>query len=94
MLARAQLALSEIVTNAVRHGGVRGPGSLTLSIERGDGLVSVSVTQHGPIPARPSIVNMPAPWSSSGYGLGIVDSIVDRWGFRLDPPSVWFELRL
>jgi anti-sigma regulatory factor (Ser/Thr protein kinase) len=93
-LARAQLALSEIVTNAVRHGGDGRPDPITLSIERGDGLVTVSVIQRGSVPPRPSIVNMPAPWSTSGYGLGIVDSIADRWGVRLDPPSVWFELQL
>jgi hypothetical protein len=37
---------------------------------------------------------MPSLWSTSGYGLGIVDTISDRWGVRLDPPSVWFELSL
>jgi anti-sigma regulatory factor (Ser/Thr protein kinase) len=93
-LARAQLALSEIVTNAVRHGGMGGPGPITLFIDRGDGLVRVSVTQPGPVPARPSIVNMPDPWSTSGYGLGIIDGVADRWGVSLDPPSVWFELKL
>jgi anti-sigma regulatory factor (Ser/Thr protein kinase) len=91
---RAQLALSEVVTNAVRHGGIGGPGPLQLLIERTDGLVTVSVRQPGPVPQRPSIVNMPGPWSTSGYGIRILDAIADRWGVRLDPPSVWFELRL
>jgi len=93
-LARAELALSEIVTNAVRHGSLGVPGPITLLIERSDDLVTVSVTQPGPISARPSLVNMPDPWSTSGYGLGIIDGVADRWGVRLDPPSVWFELKL
>ena len=29
-----------------------------------------------------------------GYGLGVLDAVADRWGVELEPPSVWFELRL
>jgi anti-sigma regulatory factor (Ser/Thr protein kinase) len=93
-LARAQLALSEVITNAVRHGGANGAGEITLHLERTDDLLSVRVVQPGPPPPRPSIASMPDPWATSGYGLGIVDAIADRWGVHLDPPSVWFELRL
>jgi anti-sigma regulatory factor (Ser/Thr protein kinase) len=93
-LARGQLALSEVVSNAVRHGGNGRSGSIRVLIERSDGVVSVTVTQPGPIPERPSIVEMPEPWSTGGYGLAIVDTVADRWGVRVDPPSVWFELRL
>ena len=67
-LALAQLALSEIITNAIRHGGVGGSAPIRLVVERTDPLVTVSVTQPGPVPERPSIVNMPDPWSTSGYG--------------------------
>ena len=63
-------------------------------IEREDPAVRVRVTQPGPVPERPSIVNMPDPWSSGGYGLGILDAVANRWGVQLDPPSVWFELSL
>jgi anti-sigma regulatory factor (Ser/Thr protein kinase) len=93
-LARAQLALSEVVTNAVRHGGMGGSGPIRLLIDRTEDLVSVTVIQPGPAPERPSIVDVPDPWSTSGYGLGIIDAIADRWGVHLDPPSVWFELHL
>ena len=90
-LSRAQLALSEVVSNAVRHGGA---GPLQLVIDGTTTLVTVRVVQVGPPPERPSIVNMPHPWSTSGYGLAIIDSIADRWGVQLEPPSVWFELEL
>jgi anti-sigma regulatory factor (Ser/Thr protein kinase) len=93
-LARGQLALSEVVSNAVRHGGTDRSTHIRVSIERTDGHVHVTVTQPGPVPERPSIVEMPTAWSTGGYGLAIVDTIADRWGVRLDPPSVWFELRL
>jgi len=93
-LARAELALSEVITNAVRHGGVDRSDPITLSIDRTDRLVNVAVTQTGAVPERPSVVDMPGPWSTSGYGLGIIDAIADRWGVRIDPPCVWFELEL
>jgi hypothetical protein len=48
--------------------------------------------QRSAVPERPSVVEMPDPWSTSGYGLGIIDAVADRWGVRIDPPSVWFEL--
>ena len=92
-LALAQLALSEIITNAIRHGGVGVSAPIQLVVERTDPFVTVSVTQPGPVPDRP-VVNMPDPWSTSGYGLGIVDAVADRWGVQLDPPSVWFEISL
>jgi anti-sigma regulatory factor (Ser/Thr protein kinase) len=93
-LARAQLALSEVVTNAVRHGAISGSSLIRLLIERTEHIVTVKVIQPGPGPERPSNVNMPDPWSTSGYGLGIIDAVADRWGVQLDPPSVWFELRI
>jgi anti-sigma regulatory factor (Ser/Thr protein kinase) len=94
-LARAQLALSEIVTNAIRHGGTSGEQvPIQLFIERTEDRVTVRVIQPGPIPERPSIVSVPEGWSTHGYGLGIIDAVADRWGIHLEPPSVWFELRL
>jgi anti-sigma regulatory factor (Ser/Thr protein kinase) len=93
-LALCELALSEIVSNAVRHGGNGGPGEINVSIERVDDLVRVAVAQQAPVQAVPSIVAMPEPWSTNGYGLNIVDAVTDRWGVHLDPPSVWFEWSL
>jgi hypothetical protein len=52
------------------------------------------VMQPRPVPERPTIVSMPEAWSTGGYGLAIIDSIADRWGVQVQPPSVWFEMRL
>lgn len=93
-LDRAQLVLSEVVSNAVRHGGLQESGPIRVAVERTERLVTFTVTQPGPIPERPSIVNMPDPWSKGGYGLGIIDEVADRWGVHPDPPSVWFELEM
>jgi anti-sigma regulatory factor (Ser/Thr protein kinase) len=93
-LALGELALSEVVSNAVRHGGTGGSAYIRVVIERDDPAVRVRVIQPGPVPERPTIVNMPGPWSTGGYGLGILDAVADRWGVQVDPPSVWFELFL
>ena len=93
-VALCQLALSEVVSNAVRHGGNGGSAAVNVSIERDDDLVHVVVAQQAPVQPVPSIVSMPEPWSTNGYGLNIVDAVTDRWGVHLDPPSVWFELSL
>jgi anti-sigma regulatory factor (Ser/Thr protein kinase) len=91
---RALLALSEVVTNAVRYGVIEGSDPINLQIERTDDLVAVRVMQPRPVPERPSIADVPEGWSTRGYGLRIIDAVADRWGVQLDPPSVWFELRL
>jgi anti-sigma regulatory factor (Ser/Thr protein kinase) len=92
-LSKAQLALSEVVNNAVQHGPAENQDRIELEIVHVDGLVTVRVIQLGPVPERPSIVNMPEAWSTGGYGLAIIDSIADRWGVQVQPPSVWFDIR-
>ena len=92
--ALGELALSEIVSNAIRHGGNGVSAQIGDVIERDGDLVTVRVIQSGPTRDIPSIVEMPEPWSTHGYGLSIVDAVTDRWGVHLDPPSVWFQFRL
>ena len=92
-LALGALALSEVVSNAVRHGGSAG-APIRLRIEHEGEVVRITVIQPGPVRDVPSIVEMPEPWSTHGYGLGILDAVAARWGVQVDPPSVWFELSL
>jgi anti-sigma regulatory factor (Ser/Thr protein kinase) len=93
-LSKAQLAVSEVVNNAVQHGPAEDADPIELEIVHMDDIVTVRVIQSGPVPERPSIVSMPEAWSTGGYGLAIIDSIADRWGVQVQPPSVWFEIRL
>ena len=90
----ALLALSEVVTNAVLYGAIDQSEPINLVIERLEDLVRVQVIQPRPVPERLTIADVPEGWSTGGYGLRIVDAVADRWGVQLDPPSVWFELRL
>jgi anti-sigma regulatory factor (Ser/Thr protein kinase) len=88
------LLVTELVTNAVRHGGDRGELPIRLELERVDGHVHVRVEDPGTtfIPP-PAILTGDA---AGGWGLFLVDQVADRWG--VSPASagtcVWFELAL
>jgi anti-sigma regulatory factor (Ser/Thr protein kinase) len=82
------LATTEVVSNAMRHGGH--PISVGVSWLAGTARVIVRSTGrefswHG----RPAL-----PAERGGWGLVIVDRVADRWGVRRvqDNNEVWFEL--
>ncbi|MFD9127107.1 ATP-binding protein [Kitasatospora sp. NPDC059571] len=76
-LADAELALSELVTNAVRHGGP--PIGLRLAVS--PEWISIEVRDGGR--GRP-VVREPDPDAVSGRGLAIVRAVADEWGVRRD----------
>ena len=91
--AKMSLLLTELVTNAVRHGGAPNGEPVTVTLERWPGLLRVSVSDPGsgfqwrpPDPRRPP--------EEGGYGLVLVDRMARRWGVepRADSTTVWFEL--
>lgn len=85
----AELALTELVANVVRH--VPGRGCAVLILRQPDGL-RVEVSDGCPSPPR-----LPAPDSGElgegGRGLLLVDAVTDRWGTDLNSSgkTVWFE---
>jgi anti-sigma regulatory factor (Ser/Thr protein kinase) len=87
------LLLTELVTNAVRHGGVGPDRPLNVTLERRSRCVRVEVVDPGagfvPGPAR-------ATDGTGGWGLFLVDQIAERWGVSPASPGtcVWCELRL
>jgi anti-sigma regulatory factor (Ser/Thr protein kinase) len=85
----AQLLVSELVTNAVRHAG--GDGVLVRATLQAD-LLRVEV--HDSSPSVPGPVS-PAPESAEGgRGLLLVDALADRWGVEQVTAGkrTWFEL--
>jgi anti-sigma regulatory factor (Ser/Thr protein kinase) len=93
------LLVTELVTNAVRHGPVEPEGSVRLECRRaGDGLrflVSDPGTQllrNGGLPA----LELPGTNGDvqSGWGLMLVERIADQWGILAAPTGtcVWFEV--
>ncbi|MHB1988186.1 MAG: response regulator [Acidimicrobiales bacterium] len=82
-----QLALSELVTNAVIH-AQSGP---EIAVRLLDGCIRIEVSDNDPkLPER----SAPSPLQSSGRGMHILDACATRWG--VEPRSagkiVWFEV--
>lgn len=90
--AAAALLLTELVTNAVRHGRVGYGEEVRVTVDRSGDRLRVAVTDPGPgFGLPPSAANQSG---EGGYGLVLVDRLTPRWGFERGPKSttVWFEL--
>ena len=95
--ARAQvmLLLSELVNNAVIHGGVGPSGRVRVEIVRSRDSVRVEVRDNGPAfvwRAEPR----PDEDEPGGFGLLLVEQFAARWGVQRDEEGtvVWFEYAL
>jgi anti-sigma regulatory factor (Ser/Thr protein kinase) len=84
----AELALTELVANVVRH--VPGRRCTLLILRRPDGL-RVEVTDGYPRPARTACGGDEL--AEGGRGLLLVEAVTDRWGTVPLPggKTVWFE---
>jgi anti-sigma regulatory factor (Ser/Thr protein kinase) len=87
----AELLVSELVSNAVRHGRP----AITLRINMDPPLIGVSVHDEGA--AMPHEADEPVdPAADGGRGLLIVDRLSSDWGVTPDDPppgkTVWFRL--
>ena len=93
LLFMLRLLLTELVTNAVKHAGLRDDERVEVLVEARDGVVSVRVSDRGTGPAA-----LPAPQGpdrASGRGLFLVTAMADRWGLEVARgTTVWFELDL
>lgn len=91
-LAQAQLVVSELVTNCVRHAGLRDGDLIRVTRRLLPGRLRIEVTDNGPgFTPRPA-VSMPAVSQVTGRGLALVDHLADRWGVLRDGVHrVWCE---
>lgn len=84
--------VSELVSNAVEHAPPQLGGWLTIRLEVDEKVLRVVVVDGGP---ELSLEGPKADYKRSevGYGLGIVNSLADRWGLSLDgDKAVWLEV--
>jgi anti-sigma regulatory factor (Ser/Thr protein kinase) len=83
----AELLVSEVVTNAVRHAA---GGMILLAVTVSpDHLVVRVHDESSHLPVRR------APGETGGWGLGLLDELSKRWGVEAharDGKSVWFEV--
>jgi anti-sigma regulatory factor (Ser/Thr protein kinase) len=81
--------VTELVSNAVRHGGAGKEAQVVLHLALAPRCVRVEVCDRGAgfEPGRPT------PYGEGGYGLFLVDELASRWGVAHDDGTcAWFEL--
>jgi anti-sigma regulatory factor (Ser/Thr protein kinase) len=87
----AALLTTELIANAIEHGGIGPGGRVRLEIALDEDRLLVAVGDAGPgfVPAA----RAPDAPLDSHWGLHLVDELADRWGVTAEPEStVWFEL--
>jgi anti-sigma regulatory factor (Ser/Thr protein kinase) len=89
------LLISELVSNSVRHAGLREDERIRLRARRGDDCAYVEVCdagRSGRVPAKRDQGGDAL--EPGGLGLVLVDEMADRWGVACsgDETCVWFEL--
>jgi anti-sigma regulatory factor (Ser/Thr protein kinase) len=92
LLVDLRLLVTEVVTNAVRHGRLEPVDEIELGVECGGERVRVQVSDGGagfdeflPIPSGDDV---------SGRGLYVVHQVASAWGVEPGPPfGIWFELQ-
>jgi anti-sigma regulatory factor (Ser/Thr protein kinase) len=89
MTETALLLVSELATNAIRHGAPPVRLSLRLEMNR----LRVEVTDSSPTLPH---LDQPSPDHTGGRGLHIVQQLAAKWGASASPrrlgKTVWFEL--
>jgi anti-sigma regulatory factor (Ser/Thr protein kinase) len=88
-LASVELLTTELVSNAVRHGGARDGELVVLHLAIAPHCLRVEVCDRGP-GFQPGL---PRPYGEGGYGLFLVSEVSSRWGVSSeDGNCAWFEL--
>jgi anti-sigma regulatory factor (Ser/Thr protein kinase) len=83
----ALLVVSELVTNAVRHGA----GAIELRIDFDGHRVTGDVSDEG-LRFTQSVGNTHRPDEIGGHGLDLVARIANSWGLGEESSCVWFEI--
>jgi len=94
VLDDAKLLASELVTNSLRHAGLR-PEDLVHVTALWSGAVLRVIVRDAGSTGLPNFAGAirPEPGAQSGWGLFLVDQIASRWGTNLGGrPGYWFEL--
>lgn len=89
-ISRLELAITEVVANAVRHSGSAEAIRLMLTVKPEFLCVRVTDGGTGLVP-RPGAMSTEA---GAGYGLFLVEQLTRRWGMTREDGKtrVWFEI--
>jgi anti-sigma regulatory factor (Ser/Thr protein kinase) len=84
----AAIVITELVTNAIKHGSPLPGRWLEVTWDMDTETVEIAVSDGGGSRTRPR-ANQPSLSAMGGRGLGIVDTLSDRWGVRPPGTTVW-----
>jgi two-component sensor histidine kinase len=87
VLLDLQVIVSELVTNAVRHGAGE-PIEVRVAVDSNESIRG-EVEDHG----TGEVEIRDRADGDGGFGLRLVESLAGRWGVYQDSTHVWFELR-
>jgi anti-sigma regulatory factor (Ser/Thr protein kinase) len=91
-LRDALLMVSELVANAVLHGGGGGEDPVRVEVRATDEVLRVAVIDSG-AGFDPERLAGPSTDRGSGWGIPLVAALAHRWGVQAGiPTSVWFEI--
>ena len=92
-LEDAQLMMSELITNSLRHAGLGPTDWVEVSVQRPPPALRVMVCDPGAGFVPPDDPRLPPPSEPTGRGLYIVSRVADRWGVSCgERTCVWFEI--
>jgi anti-sigma regulatory factor (Ser/Thr protein kinase) len=90
----ARLAVSELVTNSIRHGAQHPPQPILLRARRFPSHLRIDVINQASGDSAPHICDGD-PLRASGRGLAIIDTLTSRWGTETtDETTVWCEIAI
>jgi anti-sigma regulatory factor (Ser/Thr protein kinase) len=89
----AALVITELVTNAIKHGSPLPGRWLQVTWDLDADSVEIAVSDAGGSGTRPR-ANRPSLSAMGGRGLEIVDTLSDRWGVRPPGTTVWAVLAM
>src|SRR5436305_15170600 len=94
VIERSALAVTEVVTNSVKHAGLTAAQRIDLAIRVRPGCLRIEVTDQGA--GFDPVVALPDPGQApGGRGLWMVDQLTDRWGVDFSHSTrVWCEFDL
>jgi anti-sigma regulatory factor (Ser/Thr protein kinase) len=85
---RVEMIVTELVTNAIRHGP---GGPVEIAIHSGGHGMRGEVADPGP-GIRKTQLERRRPTEEGGRGLFLVDALSDSWGLSDERSRVWFEV--
>jgi anti-sigma regulatory factor (Ser/Thr protein kinase) len=90
-LQDAQLLISEVVSNAVRHGG-DGEAPVQVIVRADPEIMRIEVHDQGG-GFDPAHLPSPSPHATERWGLQLVAALAHRWGAEIaSGTTVWFEI--